>query len=182
MNLYFRLVLTVVRAWFERKMSTRDACHQRFRVWPSDIDAFGHMNNGRYLQIMDLARMRWLVRTGTVRVIRRQRWSVALGGNLIRYRRPLRFGARYRVSTRLVCWDDLWFYLEHVFLDRAGRRIAVGLSRAAFRGGGGWIPTDTVMREVENGIPSPPMPAYLATWLTAEDAMFASAAVETTRG
>jgi acyl-CoA thioesterase FadM len=175
MNLYLRLLLTALRALFESRLSTRTSCWQWFRVWPTDIDAFGHMNNGRYLQIMDVARLRWLVRTGTIRTMRRQKWTVALGGGLIRYRRPLRFWARYRVSTRLICWDDLWFYLEHAFYDRQQRRVAVGLSRAAFRGKGAWVDTDTVMDAVENGIPSPPMPAYLQTWLTAENAMFDAA-------
>ena len=175
MNLYLRLIATIIRSLFESRFSTRAGCHQWFRVWPSDIDAFGHMNNGRYQQVMDVARMRWLMRTGTVGVIRRQRWAVALGGNLTRFRRPLKLFARYRVSTRLLCWDDHWFYLEHAMHDRDSRPVAVGLSRAAFRGKGKWITTEAVMQEVEHGIPSPPMPDHLKTWLEAEDAMYGAA-------
>ena len=51
----------------------------------------------------------------------------------------------------------------------------VGISRAAFRANGSWLPTEAVVREVEDGIQSPPMPAYLATWLNVEEAAFASA-------
>lgn len=171
MNLYLRLLLTLVRARFERSLSTRVACCQWFRVWPNDIDAFCHMNNGRYLQIMDIARARWLLRTGTLGVIRRRRWSVALGGNLIRYRRPLRLWTSYRVSTRLVCWDDRWFSLEHQFHHTAGRMLAAGFSRAAFRGAGDWVTTDIVMDEVDTGVESPPIPGYVEAWLEVEDAM-----------
>ena len=167
--------MTVLRSWFEPRLSAQSSCSQWFRVWPSDIDAFGHMNNGRYLQIMDVARMRWLLRTGTIGAIRRQSWSVVLGGNLIRYRRSLRLLFRYRVSTRLLCWDDRWFFLEHAFHGASGDRFAVGIPRAAFRSNGSWLSTDAVVREVENGIQSPPMPAYLATWLNVEEAAFASA-------
>ena len=34
------------------------------RVWPTDLDMNVHMNNGRYLQIMDVARAEWMMRTG----------------------------------------------------------------------------------------------------------------------
>lgn len=175
MNLYIRLLFTVLRALFEPKLSTRTECTQSFRVWPNDIDAFGHMNNGRYLQIMDVSRMRWLVRTGTVGAIRRRRWAVALGGNLTRYRHPLRLWRRYSVSTRLVCWDRRWFFLEHAFHDDQGRQVAIGISRAAFRGEGRWVPTAEVMNEVEAGIHSPPVPRHLKHWMRAEEAMSSAA-------
>ena len=175
MNLYLRLVMTLLRSLFEPRMTTQQACVQWFRVWPNDIDAFGHMNNGRYLQIMDVARMRWLARTGTIAVAMRRRWSMSLGGNLTRYRRSLRLFARYCVSTRLVCWDQRWFYLEHAVLDGSSRPVAVGISRAAFHGDGRWITADTVMDEVDRDVRSPEMPPYLSDWLTVERAAFKGA-------
>ena len=175
MNLYLRLVMTLLRSLFEPRMTTRQACTQRFRVWPNDIDAFGHMNNGRYLQIMDVARMRWLARTGTIRVAISRRWSMSLGGNLTRYRRSLRLFAHYSVSTRLICWDQRWFYLEHAVLDGGSRPVAVGISRAAFHGDGRWITADAVMDEVDHDARSPEMPPYLSDWLTVEHAAFKGA-------
>ena len=175
MNLYLRLVITLLRSLFESRVTTRQACVQWFRVWPNDIDAFGHMNNGRYLQIMDVARMRWLARTGTIAAVLRRRWSMSLGGNLTRYRRSLRLFARYCVSTRLVCWDERWFYLEHAVLDSDDRPVAVGISRAAFHGDGRWIRTKAVMHEVDRDARSPEMPPHLSTWLAIERAAFESA-------
>ncbi len=172
MNLYFRLLGTWVSSWFAKPMSCRNSCSQWFRVWPHDLDAFGHMNNGRYLQIMDVARMRWLLRTGTVREIRRNRWRVALGGNLTRFRHPLSLFSRYRVVSRLLCWDERWFYLEHVFVDGRDRVLAVGMSRAAFRGDGRWVQTKEVIDCVDPGVTSIPIPAYVTDWMAAEEALF----------
>lgn len=175
MNLYLRLLTTWFRTCFEQSISTRDSCEQWFRVWPNDIDAFLHMNNGRYLQIMDVARFRWLQLTGALSVIRKKGWKVALGGNITRYRKALGAFAKFRVSSRLVCWDDRWFYLEHVFHAPDGRQVAAGVSRAAFRDRSGWVSTDEVMAHVEPGVDSAEMPAYLRNWLHVEEDMYASA-------
>ena len=181
MNLYFRLLITIIRSCFEAPMSTRKSCTQWFRVLPTDIDAFGHMNNGRYLQIMDVARLRWLIRTGTTAAIRRNRWTVALGGNMTRFRRPLKAFTRYRVVSRLACWSERWFFLEHVFYDREGRRLATGLSRAAFRGAGNWISTAEVMDNVDPGVTSPAIPPHVADWLEIEGKMYDAAQATTLR-
>lgn len=171
MNLYLRLLVTTIRALFEKHISTLDNCEQWFRVWPGDLDLFLHMNNGRYLQIMDVARFRWLLRTGTISAIKTMNWKVALGGNMTRYRRPLQLFARYRVVTRLLCWDERWFFLEHAFTDKKGRQIAVGLSRAAFRDARGWVPAREVMQIVEPGASSGDIPQYLRKWLVMEESM-----------
>ncbi len=150
-------------------MSTREACSQVFSVLPGDLDAFGHMNNGRYLQIMDVARLRWLLRTGTVAAIRRNGWRVALGGNITRFRRPLSLFRRYRVHSSLLCWDQRWFYLEHIFQDKAGKVLSIGMSRAAFRCKGRWVGTQEVMDEVDPGAVSIPLPAHVRRWMEAEE-------------
>ena len=172
MNLYFRLLLTWIRSLLEARMPTSFACIQRFRVWPHDLDLFGHMNNGRYLQVMDVARMRWLLLTGTIDVIRRNRWAVALGGNMTRFRRPLSLFAKYRVVSRLHCWDERWFYLEHVFYDSSGAVLSVGVSRAAFRHRRRWVSTQEVMDQVDPGAVSGPIPDYIGDWMRAEQALF----------
>lgn len=167
---------------FLPSITTSRDTRQRFTVWPNDIDAFGHMNNGRYLQIMDVARFRWLLLTGTIATIRRRRWSVLLGGNLIRYRRPPRLWSRYHVTTKLLCWDTQWFFLEHSFTDHAGRPLAVAISRAAFRGQGAWVDTQTVMDAVDNGRKSPPVPDFICNWMEAETSAFSNAQKQVVAG
>lgn len=171
MNLYLRLFFHLLIGRFQRSLSTADETETRFRVWPQDVDLFGHMNNGRYLQIMDVARSHWMLRCGALGVMARQRWGAALGGGSIRFRRSLKPLQSYRVRTRLLCWDRRWFYLEHGFIDAAGRTVAVGISRAALRSRRGWVGTKEVMDEVDPGAESAPIPAYLRTLLNAEEAM-----------
>jgi len=172
MNLYLRLLVAIVGAWRAPALHHGETSECIYRVWPHDIDLFGHMNNGRYLQIMDVARVDWMLRTGVIGAMRRNRWGAVLGGGVVRFRRSLKPMQRYRVRTRLVCWDERWFYHEHTFLSLSGDCIAVGITRAALRGGADWVTSDRVVGIVHEGAVSPPVPAYLAELLSAEEAMF----------
>lgn len=172
MNLYFRLLRVLFGCLFEPALHYASPIETRFRVLPHDLDAFGHMNNGRYLQIMDVARMHWMTRTGVASAIRRNRWAPILGGGLVRYRYSLRIWETYRVRSRLLCWDEQWFFLEHTFIDSRGRHVAVGISRAALRSTGEWVSTRTVAAMVHPGAESPEAPAYVLEWLRLEEEMF----------
>ena len=171
MNLYVRLLLSFLRAVSVRRIKTSDVAVQSFRVWPTDIDLYRHMNNGRYFQIMDVARFSWLVKTGTVKVLAQQGWGALLGGSLMRFRRSLKAFQRYTVATRLICWDDRWYYLEHVFRDHRGRRVATGIVRAAFRSKSGWVSTREAMGIIEPDAISPAMPEEISAWLRTESAL-----------
>lgn len=171
MNLYFRLLLNLLRSRWQPRIHTGETITSRFRVWPQDIDVFGHMNNGRYLQIMDVARTGWMSRCGALGVMLNNQWGAALGGGSIRFRKSLRAFQTYEVTTRLVCWDGRWFYLEHGFVDAKGQCVAVGISRAAIRSRCGWVRTRDVMALVDPDAVSAPVPEYLRQMGRVEEAI-----------
>ena len=168
MNLYLRLLVAVIRGLLRPKAPVSHVAESRFRVMLHDIDVFGHMNNGRYLQIMDVARAEWMARAGVLGAMWRNRWSAMLGGTTVRFRRSLSPFQRYIVRTRLLCYDSEWFYLEHTVATSTNNTIAVGVSRAALRGGGVWLSTEKVMSQVEPNVVSAPMPDYVKTLFQAE--------------
>ncbi len=172
MNLYLRLLRVWLRTLAHDELHYSATVISDFRVWLHDLDAFGHMNNGRYLQIMDVARTEWMLRTGITAAIRQNRWAPILGGGFIRYRHALRILDSYRVRTRLLCWDRRWFFLEHAFVDRQGRCAAVGVTRAGLRSAGGWVRTEQVTAHVYPEAESPAIPDYVHDWLGTEDRMF----------
>ena len=171
MNLYFRLLLTWLATRFEEAIGTRVACEQWFRVLPTDLDLFGHMNNGRYLQIMDVARFRWMLRTGVVSNLRRHNWRVVLGGTVTRHRAALRLFARYRVRTRLISVDERWFIFEHAFYDARERLVASSLCRAAVLDADGWLTTETVLQWIDPDASFPAPDAHVASWLQADSGL-----------
>lgn len=135
----------------------------RFRVWPNDLDVNLHMNNGRFLSVMDLGRFDLVFRTGLGGAMVRNRWKPLVGGLTMRYRRSLGPFASYELHTRLLGWDAKWFFMEQRFLQ-AGELAAEGVVRALFRGREGNVPTAEVLRPLGYGEPSPALPEAVRRW------------------
>lgn len=172
MNLYIRLLIVWLRNFRSDQQHFSHAARSCFRVLPHDLDAFGHMNNGRYLQIMDVARTEWMMQTGVVAAIRENRWAPILGGGFIRYRFSMKLFQAYHVRTRLLGWDGRWFYLEHSFTDRRNRCTAVGITRAGLRKDSAWVHAHDVAERVYPGANSPTIPSHVHDWISVEEAMF----------
>ena len=85
MNLYFRLIIALLSSLSKKSISPLEKTQRELRVWPWDLDILGHMNNGRYLQIMDVARVDWMKRSGILKIILKNRWGALLGGTMIRH-------------------------------------------------------------------------------------------------
>ena len=139
----------------------RDSIHMH--VWANDIDLNLHMNNARYLSVMDYARTRLLARTGLLEHILRSRWQPLVGAVWMTYRRSLRLFSAFEITSRLVCWDERWFYLEQTFTGPEGL-AAVGWVKGALRDERGGVAPQTVIERVAPDVVSPPMPGTITTW------------------
>ena len=87
-------------------MGVLDEDRLRMRVWPNDIDINLHMNNARYLNIMDYARTHLLARTRLLEHIIHSRWQPLVGAVWITYRRSLPLFSGFQLTSRLACWDE----------------------------------------------------------------------------
>ncbi len=135
----------------------------RLRVWPNDIDLNLHLNNARYLSLMDYGRTHLLARTRLLSHIIRSRWTPLVGAVWMTYRRSLPLFARFTLGSRLVCWDERWFYLEQAFTGSKGL-AAVGWVKGTLRGPEGILDPQQILERVAPGVVSPPMPEAIATW------------------
>jgi len=134
------------------------------RVWPSDLDVNLHMNNGRYLTLMDLGRADLIVRSGLGPAFLRNRWKPTLGGASIRFRKSLRPFQSFTLTTRMVCWDEKWLYLEQKF-EAAENVYAAATVKGLFVGPRGPVPTAEVLEATGLGLDSsPPMPESIRRW------------------
>ena len=133
------------------------------RVWPSGIDFNFHLNNGRYLSVMDYGRVHMLARSGVLRAMLRARWTPLVGAAWVTYRRSLPLWARYTLATRMVCWDERWFYIEQTFTGEQGL-AAVGWVKGALRAADGVVAPQKILESIEPGIVSPAMPEAIARW------------------
>jgi acyl-CoA thioesterase FadM len=167
MNLVVRLLLVLVGAFRGPRLGPLDESVVRFRVLPNDLDNNLHMNNGRYLTLMDLGRTDLVVRMGVVRRLLQRKWRPVVGSLTIRYRRSLEPFQRYELRTRLVAWDDDWFFVEQRFV-RGGELVARAFVKGIFLGPEGRVPTQAVVDASGHGIASPPIPEGLRRWAEAE--------------
>ena len=133
------------------------------RVWPNDIDLNLHLNNARYLSLMDYGRTHLLARTRLLEHIIRSRWQPLVGAAWVTYRRSLPAFSAFRLTSRLICWDDRWFYIEQTFTGRRGL-AAVGWIKGVLRDSDGTIDPQRVISGVAPGVVSPPMPETIAAW------------------
>ena len=171
MSLLFRLVLVVLAAVRRRvDLQPFEAGRLRLRVLPTDLDPNWHVNNGRYLTLMDLGRIDLVIRIGLMRPVFRRRWMPVLGGAIIRFQRPLALCQRCELVTRFLGWDATWMYFEQRF-ESAGKLYGVALVRALFRGKEGSVPSAEFLRSVGIELASPPLPDAVLRWRDADAAL-----------
>lgn len=172
MNLYFRLLWLLLRYRFQPRLAFTDALTRPMRVMPGDLDINGHVNNGRYLTLVDLAIVELFLRSGVLMKAWRQGWRPMIGGSMITYRRGLKPFAHYALRFRLQSWDERWNYFRFEFVHE-GTIAAAGFAKGAMVGRKGWIENAEGDRRlgIERGVAAH-SPA-LEHWIAAERAVSA---------
>lgn len=159
-------MLTMAR--LRPRVGALDETSVAFRVWPSDLDVLLHMNNGRYLTLMDLGRVDSIIRSGVWQKIKDLGWYTVIASETIRFRESLGPFTRFELRTRMLGWDDKSFYIRQTFV-RAGRIVAIAVVRVRFlRRGGGTLGSSEAAAAIVPGVTPPPLPDYVAMWQQAE--------------
>jgi acyl-CoA thioesterase FadM len=172
MNLWIRLLWLLLTARSRPALSLPgDVSSVSFRVWPHDLDPSIHMNNGRYLTLMDLGRLDVLIRSGLWRALVQNKWTPIASAITIRFRRELRPFQKFRIETRLLCWDATLIVMEQVFMIEGGARDGQMAARALFKGGlydrkaRAFVPVKRMMDTIgvtgESPEPTPEVEAFL---------------------
>jgi acyl-CoA thioesterase FadM len=183
MNLWLRLFWYALTTWRRAPLSGPDAVSRLdFTVMPLDLDISLHMNNGRYLTLMDIGRLDYLVRTGLWAAVRRNNWTPIASAIAIRYRRELRPFARFRIETRLVSWAEASVVMEQTFILTSGPHAGQVAARGLFKGGiysraeRKFIDTGRLMSEIGVTAQSPATSPEIDAFLKADSALKISAA------
>ncbi|UZN05349.1 acyl-CoA thioesterase [Cellulomonas sp. S1-8] len=142
--------------------------HLRVRV--GDLDLYRHVNNGVYLQYMDLGRSNYLADLGAFGRFADLGWYPVVAASTVTYRRSLTLGQRFTVATRVIGWDGRVVYMEQL-IDRGGQRVARGWVAGRFlsRAGDRIAPADVVAVMDTDLHESPALPDDVAAWARAVD-------------
>ncbi len=167
MNLYLRLLITWLRARLKPVIRPGDTIELSLRVLPNDLDVNGHMNNGRYMTITDLALIEYFTRAGFLAVAWKRGWRPMLGGSMISFRRALKPFTTYTLRFTVQCWDERWNYMRFEFV-RDGEVMALGHAKGAVVGRKGIVSSGEAYAAMGLDAASPAFPASVLAWIEAE--------------
>ena len=89
MNLYLRLIWIIIRSFFKPPIDFADRVSIDLRILPNDLDLNRHLNNGRYLTLLDLGSIDLFLRSGVLKRAIRKGFRPMLGGLIVTYRKGL---------------------------------------------------------------------------------------------
>lgn len=142
------------------------------RVMPWDLDLNFHMNNGRYFSLADIGRFDWWMRSGMWNKALTRGWRPVAGDANARFSGSLLLFQQYTLRTRLLGWNDKWFFTEHRYL-RGERVMCTVLIRYLFIGKDGPQPTGKILALLDWPQTSPPLPEWVTSWERAQNSLSA---------
>jgi len=154
MNLVIRMIWLLLTVRRRSRLGATEEGRVTLRCWPNDLDTNMHMNNGRYLTIMDLGRLDLILRTGLLPVMRARKWFPVVGSAKVNFKRSINVFETFELTTRVIGWDDKWLYMEHR-MERDGRVAAQAFIKGVFLGPDGKVATDELVAAIGHDGPSP---------------------------
>lgn len=107
------------------KLGFTDVSRSNFRVWPTDLDVLRHMNNGKYLSLLDIGRYDLMIRNGVFDIFKQQNWYPVVVNQTISYRKSLNPWMKFTIESRILGVDDQAVYMEQRFVRPAPRGTGI---------------------------------------------------------
>ena len=164
MNLIFRTILQVLRSRRASRLQMHDVGRSSFHVLPTDLDVLGHMNNGVYFSIMDLARLDLMIRSGAWARIRRLGFYPVAANETITFRKSLQPWQRFTLETKIVGYDTKAVFVEQRFVVK-GEIYAKAFMRGRFlKKTGGTVSMPELSDALGVDTTEVTLPTWLARW------------------
>ncbi len=171
MNLWFRLIgLLFSRPWRSKVTNKDHVAVIKLRVWPTDLDLNRHVTNGRYFAFGDIARIDFALKTGTHKVAWKHKATAVVGDTWGKFRKELKLFEVFEIHTKIVGWDEKWFYFKHHFV-RNERIVGVVVVRGLFKTRSYTVPPQEFFRELGFDDTPPEKGEWLECWSKSCDLM-----------
>ncbi|MCL1142782.1 thioesterase family protein [Shewanella gaetbuli] len=164
MNLYFRLVwLFLWRIRHCKGIGFLDSSKIDYRVLPLDCDINMHMTNSRYPAFMDLARTYMIADMGLMKKFLKMKWMPIVNASEFTYIRDIKPFEKFEIETKVVGWDEKYFYIEQRFTTARGLHCIVHV-RGVFVCKGKQVPIATLVKEAGYHGDTPELPPEIVKW------------------
>ena len=141
-----RLAIVIAQSKFQKKVSL-DSTHNEcinLRVLPQDIDLFMELNNGRYVTLLDLGRFSYGAKVNMGKFLKKNNWSLTIVGTYNEYRHRLRLFQRFILETKIIGYDENWFYFFQK-IQRNGKTHMASIVKFSYTSSAGLvIPKDVI--------------------------------------
>ena len=157
-----RLIRVVVNSQFQEKLSFDNDYTDRVNliVLPQDIDPFMELNNGRYVTLLDLGRFSLGARVNMASFLKRNKWSLTIVGTYNEYRHRLRLFQRFVLQTKILGYDEKWFYFFQK-VERNGKTHMASVVKFAYTSNKGLV----LPKEVVSAMGIKYEPNRLPSWI-----------------
>ena len=163
MNLYFRLIRVLLKAFFTPRHDLMSESRLSFRAWPLDCDINFHLTNSRYLALMDLGRTYHLGHAGIFSTVWKNKWFPVAHACEIVFRRAIKPWQKFDVVSRLVFFDEKSWYIEQRF-EVKGQVYAHAFVKAFLVCRGKRVSTETFFQTIGIEIPVLEKPLVIERW------------------
>ena len=157
-----RLIRVVVKSQFQEKLSFDNDYRDKVNliVLPQDIDPFMELNNGRYVTLLDLGRYSLGARVNMGSFLKRNKWSLTIVGTYNEYRHRLRLFQRFILQTKILGYDEKWFYFFQK-VERNGKTHMASVVKFAYTSKKGLV----LPKEVVSAMGIKYEPNSLPSWI-----------------
>ena len=164
MNLYFRLFwLMFWRVRHCRSIDFLGTSKISYRALPMDCDINLHLTNSRYPALMDLARTYMLAEMGLLKRFLKLKWLPIVNAAEFTYIRDIKPLRRFDIESRLVGWDEKYFYIEQRFVSDDTLHCIVHV-RGVFVNNRKQVPIPDMLKEAGFDGPAPSLPPEVEKW------------------
>lgn len=165
MNLFIRFLFVLLKNVIAPKRKDIFSVGEvSLRVWINDLDLYRHVNNGRYLSLMDIGRIPLLWGTGLGKTLTKHKMHFVVVGETIAFRKSLKLNMKYRIHSRILGFDDRSVYIEQRFLVK-NEIYARGIVRMKLvKYSGGTVDIAGLSKIMGIDLSAHPIPQKIADW------------------
>lgn len=173
MNLYLRLIWTGICSFFRPRIAYTEKASLSLIILPNDLDLNNHLNNGRYLTLLDLASIDFFLRCGVFNKLFKKGLKPIVGGIIVTYLKGLSLFERCTLTMQLEAWDDRWNYFRFEFVNSQGVVSAAGYFKGALVSKKGFFPTQDLFELLEFTYRKCKLPPAVSHWIESENNIMA---------
>ncbi|ABI73692.1 thioesterase family protein [Shewanella frigidimarina] len=164
MNLYFRIILLFLwRIGHCKSIGFLGTSRIDYRALPLDCDINMHLTNSRYPAFMDLARTYLIAEMGLMKQFLKNKWLPIVNAAEFTYIRDIKPFEKFTIETKIVGWDEKYFYIEHRMLTARGLHCIAHV-RGVFVCRGKQVPIETLIAAAGYTGDTPEIPAEVVKW------------------